>query len=78
MEENKSMSTDSPSEEAPLTKPRKSGKGGTEMPKEEEIKVAGEKPDQNKAGDAVKEQPKEKVDSKVRSGVQRLRRNSWR
>jgi len=76
-DEVKPVSADSPSDEAGLApKPRRSGRGGAEMAKEEELKAAGEKkPEQPKGGEPAKEPPKGKSDSKVRSAAQRMRRN---
>lgn len=77
---NKPVIAENPVEEAGLTvKLRRSGKGGVEMAKEDEIKAAvGEKPEPPKAAEPAKEQPKPKVAAKVRSAAERLRRNPWR
>ena len=48
------------------------------MPKEDEVKAGGEKPEQPKAIEPAKDQPKGKPGSKVRSAAERLRRNPWR
>jgi len=76
-DEKKPLTADSaPEEAALLPKPRRSGKGGPEMPKEDEVKAAAEKKeDQPKRAEPQKEQPKGKTDTKVRSRAERLRRN---